>query len=39
MKIEEPIPWMEKFSSLKKLWSTLLLFLLVMGESIWDGSP
>jgi len=31
MKIDEPIPWSEKFKSLKNLWSTILLFFLVMG--------
>jgi C4-dicarboxylate transporter, DctM subunit len=29
--IEERIPWSAKLGSLRKLWSTLLLFLLVMG--------
>jgi len=31
LKIDEPIPWMEKIKSLEKLWPILFLFLLVMG--------
>lgn len=31
LRIEEPIPWMEKLKSLQKLWSTMILFFLVMG--------